>query len=151
MEIDETVIENIRKQIKAYREENMDREKKINVLLESIRFEEDNLSAAAIKKYAGRYFLANASDKNMPRIIKLNRFEKIGYGWTVKGDYFWFALEGGHSMFNIEKNKRIYLTSPMEYSLAITIANFEKEYTEISKEEFQKYKDAAVKNFIDDL
>ena len=51
MEINDTVIENIRKHIKTYREDIADREKKIKVLMESIDFEEDNLSAAANKKY----------------------------------------------------------------------------------------------------
>ena len=56
METNDTVIENIRKHIKTYREEIADREEKIKALIESIDFEEDNLSATITKKYAGRFF-----------------------------------------------------------------------------------------------
>ena len=50
MEINDTVIKNIRKQIEAYREEIADREEKIKVLMESIDFEEDNLAATIDRK-----------------------------------------------------------------------------------------------------
>ena len=95
MEINDTVIENIRKHIKTYREEIADREKKINVLLDSIDFEESNLSAAATKKYAGRYFLEKDSNGNEARIFKLKRFERVSSGWIMRGDYFWLSLWQG--------------------------------------------------------
>lgn len=149
MEINDTVIENIRKHIKTYREEIADREKKINVLLDSIDFEESNLSAAATKKYAGRYFLEKDSNGNEARIFKLKRFERVSSGWIMRGDYFWLSLWQG--IFNIEKNTQIYLRADEDESITKTIANLESEYTEISKEEFQKYKDLATKNIISDL
>lgn len=149
MEINETVIENIRKHIKTYREEIADREKKINVLLESIDFEEDNLSAAATKKYAGRYFLEKDSNENETRIFKLKRFERVKSGWIIRGDYFWLSLDS--ETFNVEKNTQIYLRADEDESITKTIANLESEYTEISKEEFQKYKDLATKNIMSDI
>lgn len=149
MEINDTVIENIRKHIKTYREEIADRERKINVLLDSIGFEEDNLSAAANKKYAGRYFLEKDSEENDARIFKLKRFERISLGWIIRGDYFWLCLDS--EIFNIEKNTQICLRADEDESITKTIANLESEYTEISKEEFQKYKDLATKNIMADL
>lgn len=149
MEINETVIENIRKHIKTYREEIADREKKINVLLDSIDFEESNLSAAATKKYAGRYFRDIYSEENETRIFKLKRFERVNSGWIIRGDYFWLSL--WKETFNVEKNTQIYLRADEDESITKTIANLESEYTEISKEEFQKYKDLATKNIISDL
>lgn len=149
MEINDTVIENIRKHIKTYREEIADRERKINVLLDSIGFEEDNLSAAANKKYAGKYFLEKDSKENDARIFKLKRFERISLGWIIRGDYFWLCLDS--EIFNIEKNTQIYLKADEDESITKTIANLESEYTEISKEEFQKYKDLATKNIMADL
>lgn len=149
MEINDTVIENIRKHIQTYREEIADRERKINVLLDSIGFEEDNLSAAANKKYAGRYFLEKDSEENDARIFKLKRFERISLGWIIRGDYFWLCLDS--EIFNIEKNTQICLRADEDESITKTIANLESEYTEISKEEFQKYKDLATKNIMADL
>ena len=149
MEINDTVIENIRKHIKTYREEIADREKKINVLLDSIGYEEDNLSAAATKKYAGRYFLDKDSEKNEAKMFKLKRFERVNSGWIIHGDYFWLDLN--KEIFNIEKNTQIYLRADEDESITKTIANLESEYTEISKEEFQKYKDLATKNIMSDL
>lgn len=149
MEINDTVIENIRKHIKTYREEIADRERKINVLLDSIGFEEDNLSAAANKKYAGRYFLEKDSEENDARIFKLKRFERISLGWIIRGDYFWLCLDS--EIFNIEKNTQICLRADEDESITKTIANLESEYTEISKEEFQKYKDLATKNIMADI
>ena len=149
MEINDTVIENIRKHIKTYREEIADREKKIKVLMESIDFEEDNLSAAANKKYAGRYFLGKDSKENDARIFKLKKFVRAYLGWIIRGDYFWLDLN--NEIFNIEKNTQIYLRAEEDESITKTIANLESEYTEISKEEFQKYKDLATKNIMADL
>lgn len=149
MEINDTVIENIRKHIKTYREEIADREKKIKVLMESIDFEEDNLSAAANKKYAGRYFLEKGSKENDARIFKLKKFARVYLGWIIRGDYFWLDLN--NEIFNIEKNTQIYLKAEEDESITKTIANLESEYTEISKEEFQKYKDLATKNIMADL
>ena len=150
METNDTVIENIRKHIKTYREEIADREKKIKVLMESIDFEEDNLSATITKKYAGRFFLANDSTENRIKLFKFKRFERAYWGWFICGDYFWYTL-GQKSFFSIEPNYNLCLESMDAKSIANLIAYFESEYTEISKEEFQKYKDAATKNFIEKL
>ena len=150
MEINDTVIENIRKHIKTYREEIADREKKIKALIESIDFEEDNLSATITKKYAGRYFLAKDSTKNTIKLFKFKKFERNCWGWFICGDYFWYTL-GQKSFFSIEPNYNLCLESMDAKSIANLIAYFESEYTEISKEEFQKYKDAATKNFIEKL
>ena len=117
--------------------------------MESIDFEEDNLSAAANKKYAGRYFLEKGSKENDARIFKLKKFARVYLGWIIRGDYFWLDLN--NEIFNIEKNTQIYLRAEEDESITKTIANLESEYTEISKEEFQKYKDLATKNIMADL
>ena len=92
MEINDTVIKNIRKQVEAYREEIADREEKIKVLMESIDFEEDNLSATITKKYAGRYFLAKDSTKNTIKLFKFKNFERNCWGmvhmWRLFLVYF---------------------------------------------------------------
>lgn len=149
MEINDTVIENIRKQIETYREEIADRERKINLLLDSIDFEEGALSAAATRKYAGRYFRDIYSEENRTRIFKLKRFERVKSGWIMRGDYFRLSLWGG--TFAVEKNVQICLRADEDESIIKTIANLESEYTEISKEEFQKYKDLATNNIMADL
>lgn len=149
MEINDTVIKNIRKQVEAYREEIADREEKIKVLMESIDFEEDNLSATITKKYAGRYFLAKNSTKNTIKLFKFKKFERNCWGWFICGDYFWYTL-GQKSFFGIEPDYNLILKS-MDNRIANIISCFEQEYMEITKEEFQKYKDAATKNFIEKL
>ncbi len=150
MEINDTVIKNIRKQVEAYREEIADREEKIKVLMESIDFEEDNLSATITKEYAGRYFLAKDSTKSTIKLFKFKKFEKAYWGWFICGDYFWFTL-GSKSFFGIEPDYNLSLESMDVKSIANLIAYFESKYTEISKEEFQKYEDAAAKDFIEKL
>ena len=149
MEINDTVIKNIRKQVEAYREEIADREEKIKVLMESIDFEEDNLSATITKKYAGRYFLANNSTKNTIKLFKFKKFERNCWGWFICGDYFWYTL-GQKSFFGIEPDYNLILKS-MDNKIENIISCFEQEYMEITKEELQKYKDAAAKNFIEKL
>lgn len=149
MEINDTVIKNIRKQVEAYREEIADREEKIKVLMESIDFEEDNLSATITKKYAGRYFLAKDSTKNTIKLFKFKNFERNCWGWFICGDYFWYTL-GQKSFFGIEPDYNLILKS-MDNKIENIISCFEQEYMEITKEELQKYKDAAAKNFIEKL
>lgn len=149
MEINDTVIKNIRKQVEAYREEIADREEKIKVLMESIDFEEDNLSATITKKYAGRYFLAKNSTENTIKVFKFKKFERNCWGWFICGDYFWYTL-GQKSFFGIEPDYNLILKS-MDNRIANTISCFEQEYMEITKEELQKYKDAAAKNFMEKL
>ena len=150
MEINDTVIKNIRKQVEVYREEIADREEKIKVLMESIDFEEDNLSATITKKYAGRYFLAKDSTKNTIKLFKFKKFERNCWGWFICGDYFWYTL-GQKSFFGIETDYNLSLKGMDVKSIANLTACFEQEYMEITKEEFQKYKDAATKNFIEKL
>lgn len=149
MEINDTVIKNIRKQVEAYREEIADREEKIKVLMESIDFEEDNLSATITKKYAGRYFLAKDSTKNTIKLFKFKKFERNCWGWFICGDCFWYTL-GEKSFFGIEPDYNLILKS-MDNKIENIISCFEQEYMEITKEELQKYKDAAAKNFIEKL
>lgn len=149
MEINDTVIKNIRKQVEAYRKEIADREEKIKVLMESIDFEEDNLSATITKKYAGRYFLAKNSTKNTIKLFKFKKFERNCWGWFICGDYFWYTL-GQKSFFGIEPDYNLILKS-MDNKIENIISCFEQEYMEITKEELQKYKDAAAKNFMEKL
>lgn len=149
MEINDTVIKNIRKQVEAYREEIADREEKIKVLMESIDFEEDNLSATITKEYAGRYFLAKNSTKNTIKLFKFKKFERNCWGWFICGDYFWYTL-GQKSFFGIEPDYNLILKS-MDNKIENIISCFEQEYMEITKEELQKYKDAAAKNFMEKL
>lgn len=149
MEINDTVIKNIRKQVEAYREEIADREEKIKVLMESIDFEEDNLSATIAKEYAGRYFLAKNSTKNTIKVFKFKKFERNCWGWFICGDYFWYTL-GQKSFFGIEPDYNLILKS-MDNKIENIISCFEQEYMEITKEELQKYKDAAAKNFMEKL
>lgn len=149
MEINDTVIKNIRKQVEAYREEIADREEKIKVLMESIDFEEDNLSATITKEYAGRYFLAKNSTKNTIKVFKFKKFERNCWGWFICGDYFWYTL-GQKSFFGIEPDYNLILKS-MDNKIENIISCFEQEYMEITKEELQKYKDAAAKNFMEKL
>lgn len=150
MEINDTVIKNIRKQVEAYREEIADREEKIKVLMESIDFEEDNLSATITKKYAGRYFLAKDSTKDTIKLFKFKKFEKNCWGWFICGDYFWYVLGLG-SFLSITPNYNLNLKGMEDKTIANLIVCFEQEYMEITKEEFQKYKDAVAKNFIERL
>ena len=150
MEINDTVIKNIRKEIESHREEIADREEKIKVLMESIDFEEDNLAATITKKYAGRYFLAKDSTKDTIKLFKFKKFERNCWGWFICGDCFWYTL-GQKSFFSIEPNYNLSLKGMDVRSIANLTACFEQEYMEITKEEFQKYKDAATKNFIEKL
>lgn len=112
---------------------------------------EDNNIAAATEKYAGRYFLEKDSEGYRPTILKIKRFEKDNddFGPFVRGDYFWYCT-GGRTV-HVEMDKRLYLAGAEEFSIESLLESLGKKYSEISKEEFQKYKDLAIKNIIGDL
>lgn len=113
-------------------------------------FEDENISIAT-EKYAGRYFLEKDSEEYRPTVLKIKRFEKDDddFGLFVRGDYFWYCA--GRKTVHIERDKRLYLAGAEGFSIESLLENLERKYTEISKEEFQKHKDFAVKNFIDVL
>lgn len=113
-------------------------------------FEDENISTAT-EKYAGRYFLEKDSEGYRPTVLKIKRFEKDDddFGLFVRGDYFWYCA--GRKTVHIERDKRLYLAGAEGFSIESLLENLERKHTEISKEEFQKYKDLATNNIMADL
>lgn len=111
----------------------------------------EDIISSATEKYAGRYFLSENLKEYSPTILKIKRFEKGDeeLGMCVIGDYFWYCIAG--RCVHIERDKHFYLSNIPIFSISILLASLEEKYTEISKEEFQKHKDFAVKNFIEGL
>lgn len=139
MALDETVIKNIYKQIERLENEKHDIDHKLDVLYDSIEFEEQTLSSAATKEYKGRYFLDKEGGK---KILKIETFGKEFSYWYIIGRVF-FIDEERHTCYT-DKAEKTILTASFQPSIKEAVGELEKKYTELSKEEFEKYREKMI-------
>ena len=140
MALNETVIKNIYKQIERLENEKHDIDHKLDVLYDSIDFEEQTLSSTATKEYKGRYFLDKKSGK---KVLKIETFKKEHSYWCIIGRVF-FIDEEQHTCY-IDKAEKTILTTTFQPSIREAVNELEKKYTELSKEEFEKYREKMIR------